>query len=109
MPFRCPSLSRQPNPKTNPILDICRQAAKIRFLGSMRLATSRQVVEHCKEMAVQTTTMLKFAWKRFLKIMSRLTTSHQSIACPRYVPYSIYYLIYADLDVDFSEPIQHDS
>ncbi len=81
----------------------------------MHPATSWQVAEHCKEMVVQITTILSYSCSPILKIMSlnkmRLVTSHQSAVLPKYVPYKylLYYLIYADLDIGFYEPIQHAS
>jgi hypothetical protein len=70
----------------------------------MHTATSRQVVGHIM-------TIFSFSRERIPKIMTlssmRLTAGHQSIARPKYVPISIHWLIYADLDVGFCKPIQH--
>jgi hypothetical protein len=73
---------------------LCKRAPKIKLLGSMHPATSWQVVEHCKEMAVQITTVLSFSCERIPKIMSlnsmRLATTHESVARPKYVPISMF-------------------
>ena len=57
----------------------------------MHPATTWKVVEHCKEMEAQITTILSFSCERIPKIMSlssmRLATAHQPVARPKYVPH----------------------
>jgi hypothetical protein len=75
----------------------------------MHPATSWEVVERCKELAVQITTILGLSRRQILKIMSlsSMATSHQSVAHRKYVPYKYLLWIYADLDVGSCKPIQH--